>query len=370
MGKKLHIISFNVPYPPDYGGIIDVYYKIKSLSEAGVKIILHCFQYGRDEAKELEELCSEVHYYPRKRSFITIFSKLPYIVRTRKDSKLLKNLTDVIAPILFEGLHSCYYLNSPHIGAYTKIVRTHNVEHDYYRHLARSEKNPRKKIFYEQEAIKLQCFEKRLKNIDHIISISPNDNRYFNNRYNNSTLVSAFHPFDEVRVKAGKGDYILFHGNLGVAENQKAIKYLMEKVFTEITLNFMIAGKNPPKWLIDKCMVTPHITLIANPDKEVMDSLISDAQINLIPSFQPTGLKLKLINSLYVGRHCITNSPMVENTGMEGLCNIANSVRDMIRLIQEKFEEEFTYEEIERRKLILGSKLSNQKNAEKIIELF
>lgn len=369
MGKKLHIISFNVPYPPDYGGIIDVYYKLKALSKAGIDIILHCFKYGRDEAQKLEELCYQVHYYPRKKSFTSLLSKLPYIVKTRKDKKLIKNLLAETAPILFEGLHSCYYLNSAHINTHQKIVRTHNIEHNYYRYLAKSENNLHKKFYFKQEAAKLQCFEKRLKIADHILSISPNDTRFFESRYQKATFVPAFHPFDEVRIKAGHGEYLLFHGNLGVAENQKAVKYLIEKVFSEITFSFIIAGKNPPKWLVDQCMDIPHITLIANLDNEVMDELISNAQINLIPSFQPTGLKLKLLASLFIGRHCITNSPMVENTGLESLCYMANNVQDMIGLIQEKFEEEFTYHEIQTRKQLLESRFSNKINAEKIIEL-
>ena len=44
---QLHIISFDVPYPPDYGGAIDVFYKLKALNQEGVKIHLHCFEYGR-----------------------------------------------------------------------------------------------------------------------------------------------------------------------------------------------------------------------------------------------------------------------------------------------------------------------------------
>ena len=27
----LHIVSFNVPWPADYGGVIDVYYRIKAV---------------------------------------------------------------------------------------------------------------------------------------------------------------------------------------------------------------------------------------------------------------------------------------------------------------------------------------------------
>ena len=30
----LHIIAFNVPYPANYGGVIDVFYRIKALAGA------------------------------------------------------------------------------------------------------------------------------------------------------------------------------------------------------------------------------------------------------------------------------------------------------------------------------------------------
>ena len=54
----LHIVTFNVPWPADYGGVIDVYYRIVALAKTGVKIHLHCYTYGREEAKELEQWCS------------------------------------------------------------------------------------------------------------------------------------------------------------------------------------------------------------------------------------------------------------------------------------------------------------------------
>ena len=59
--KKINIISFNVPLPANYGGVIDVFYKIKTLTDLGFDIILHCFQYGRPVAPELEKYCKEVH---------------------------------------------------------------------------------------------------------------------------------------------------------------------------------------------------------------------------------------------------------------------------------------------------------------------
>ena len=41
--RQLHIVAFDIPYPPNYGGVIDVWYKLKALHAKGIKIILHCF---------------------------------------------------------------------------------------------------------------------------------------------------------------------------------------------------------------------------------------------------------------------------------------------------------------------------------------
>ena len=57
----LQIISFNIPYPPNYGGVIDVYYKLKALHSAGVKVHLHCFEYGREIPEDLNKLCFEIY---------------------------------------------------------------------------------------------------------------------------------------------------------------------------------------------------------------------------------------------------------------------------------------------------------------------
>ncbi len=83
--KHLHIISFDIPYPPNYGGVIDVYYKIRTLYKLGIKIHLHCFEYpGRDRSPELNSFCEEVFYYPRKTGLRSAFSLAPYIVSSRK----------------------------------------------------------------------------------------------------------------------------------------------------------------------------------------------------------------------------------------------------------------------------------------------
>lgn len=369
METALQIVAFNIPYPADYGGVIDVFYKIKALSECGVSIYLHCFEYNRPEAFELEEYCRKVYYYPRKKGLLHQLSIKPYIVITRKNEQLLKNLNAIQAPIIFEGLHSCYFLNYSSLKNHLRLVRTHNIEHDYYQNLRKVERNLFKKLFYCIEACKLRNYEKVLKNADHLLSISPNDNLYFDRKFGNSHFSPAFHPFNEIQSKAGKGDYILFHGNLSVAENKQAVNFLINNVFTKVCQKVIVAGKNPSNELIHKIESIPNVELIANPDGIRMDELIENAHVCLLPTFQDTGLKLKLLASLFAGRFCIANSPMVNKTGLEHLCELADTPAEMIDIINRLFGQDFTAEEIEKRRIILEDEFSNHRNALKILQI-
>ena len=137
--KHLHIIAFDVPYPPNYGGVIDIFYKIKALHARGVKIHLHCFVYGRESAQELEKLCYEVRFYTRNTGWKSAFSWKPFIVISRRSPLLIQNLLKDNYPILFEGLHSCYFLDDKRIAARFKIYRESNIEHHYYFQLFKAE---------------------------------------------------------------------------------------------------------------------------------------------------------------------------------------------------------------------------------------
>jgi hypothetical protein len=365
----LQLVAFNIPYPPDYGGVIDIFYKIKALAENGVSVYLHCFEYNRPQAIELERYCAKVLYYPRMCGIRYQFSTKPYIVITRDNNQLLNNLSSNNYPILFEGLHTCLNLGNPALKNHLKLVRTHNIEHEYYQNLSKVEPNILKKVFFGMETCKLKAYEKVLKNASHLLSISPNDNLYFDQKFGNSHFIPAFHPFNEIKSKAGRGEYILFHGNLSVAENIQAVEYLIKNVVSKVKQKVIIAGKNPPANLIHKIQQHSNIQLIANPGNGQMETLIENSHICLIPTFQDTGLKLKLLASLFSGRFCIANAPMIHKTGLEHLCHQADTPKEMIDCINELFDQEFSSEEIGKRKSILEDIFSNRRNALNIIKL-
>jgi hypothetical protein len=367
--KKLHIISFDVPYPPNYGGVIDVFYKIKSLHSLGSEIILHCFDYGRGKQQELEKYCSKVYYYKRNMSFSSMLSKLPYIVNSRNNNNLLKHLLLDQSPILFEGLHSCFFLNHSQLKNRFKIVRTHNIEHDYYANLAKSEKKIFKKIYFKQESNRLKSFEQVLKNANIIAAISANDSYHFKRNFKSVFTVSAFHPYNEVAVKTGLGSYALYHGNLAVAENNLGALFLVNEVFSKTQFPLIIAGSAPSVELMNAVKKHAHIEIKGDISTEEINDLISNAQINVLPTFQATGIKLKLLAALFSGRHCLVNNPMVANTGLEDLCVVRDSAADMAKEIEVLKNVPINLSKIEKRKKLLEGAFSNRYNAELLLNL-
>jgi len=367
--KKIHIISFDVPFPPNYGGVIDVFYKIRALKELGVGVHLHCFKYGREESSKLNEICVSVNYYERRMSNKLLFSSEPFIIASRRSEKLLENISRDEFPILFEGLHCCAYLPSKELSKKKKIVRTHNIEHDYYRGLADVETKMMKRWYFRREAKKLQHFEKNLSLADAVLAISPADAKSLSSRYDNVHHVMAFHPYENVISKTGRGNFALYHGNLEVGENNQAALFLVNDVFKNLDIQLVIAGNNPSAELKKNVAGKNNIVLKANIPTAEIDELIANAHVNILPTFQATGIKLKLLAALFQGRFCLVNSPMVANTGLESLCVIGETAPAMISQLKKLVAQDFNGEEIERRKILLAEKFSNRKNAEKILEL-
>lgn len=372
--RHLHIVAFDIPYPPNYGGVIDVFYKLKALHKKGISIHLHCFEYpGRDPAPELEAYCTEVRYYPRLTGLKSTFSFIPYIVKSRRSSALIRRLLQDDYPIMFEGLHSCYYLNDSRLKGRMLIYRESNIEHQYYMNLYKAEHRLFKKIYFLIESMKLYLFQElRLKHAKLMLVVSRDDAAYLRSRFpthNNIHYLPSFHANEEVSIEPGTGSFILYHGNIEVPENERAAAFLINKIFAHTDYPFIIAGMNPPRRILEMAGNSPNIRVIANPDDETLFSLIRDAQINILITFQATGLKLKLLNTLYNGRHCLVNSPMLAGTGLENLCTVADNEKEIAAMVGKLLHAPLDENIRALRAKVLDEHFSNIVNAEKLITL-
>ena len=362
---NIHIVAFDVPYPANYGGVIDVFNRIKALGNAGIGISLHAFVYKRPEALELMQYCDQVFYYERKLRFRDWLWPEPFIVRSRTNKKLLNNLLRDNNPIIFEGVHCTAFLNHPRLAERRKIVRMHNIEYEYYAQLAKADKKLFTRIYHAVESFKLKSYERVLNTANYLVTISPNDYDHYNARFPYVEMIPSSHTGRTIESLTGYGNYILYHGKLSVPENENAVMYLLKNVFTKINVPFVVAGMQPSKRLLKAAKKLDHVRIVANPSDDIMMNLIKEAQINLLVTFQATGLKLKLLKSLYNGRFCVVNSPMVSGTGLEPLCEIADTPEKILHTIEDLMNANFSEDHIKIRRENLSQMYDPKVNAEK-----
>ena len=365
MNRHLHIIALDVPWPADYGGAIDMLYRIKSLYQSGVKIHLHYFSYNnRGNPNELNQFCESIHIYERRTGHRGFSTKLPYIVASRINAELVEKLNEDAYPILIEGVHCTGILSGINASIRKIVVRLHNDESAYYKQLARATRNVFRKFYYIYEGRLLEKYQAKLPSNCIYACISNTDLKTFREKFriNQAFLLPAFTPYQEIKGQEGIGNFCLYHGNLSVPENEKAAAWLMTKVFPQLSLPLVIAGKNPSPYLSSLAKNCKHTCLVANPSASEINDLVQKAHINVLPAFNSTGIKLKLLHALFEGRHCVTNDAMVDGTGLESACHIGTTAIAMASIITQLHHQPYSEEETRLRKRLLGDTYNNEKN--------
>lgn len=370
LAEHLHIVCFDIPFPPGHGGYTDLFYKIKWLHKLGVEIHLHCFSGGLPAQPELEELCHTVRYYKRRRFDFSL--RVPYIVSTRRSAELLNELQKDDFPILLEGVHSTWWLVNGKLNGRKVFVRLHNAEYIYYHHLAIHESNSVKRVFFQRESRLLYKWEQKLMQTGaQFLTVSRRDTAIFKtmNPQAEVRFLPVFTGYQTPLAHKGSGEYCVYHGNLSVNENEAAAVWLIDKVFSRLKINLMIAGKNPSHKLLRRAAAYPNVHVIANPSESVMNELMSRAHVHVLPAFNATGVKLKVLNALYLGRFVLANRNAIEGTSVEELCLLAENAEEYISKISELMKEAYSESDIRNRYETLEGIYNNEMNALHLIAL-
>lgn len=364
----MHIVSFIAPSPPDFGGAFDLYYKIPALANAGKKIILHYFGYKEHRGHEgLENYCEEINVYNRSVFLKSLLTLKPHIVSSRLEPELIHRLNRDDYPVLLEGIHCTGIISS--LRERKIVVRIHNDEETYYKNLLQNEPNLLKSAYFFYESALLSRYQKNLPDEVTYVFVSEADKISFHEKYHqpNQLFLPCFLPWQTIDSITGKGTYCLYHGNLSISENISAAIWLAETIFSKINFPLMIAGKNADG-IKNQLPDNPNFHIINNPSDEVLSGLIKNAHINVLPSFNATGVKLKLLHAVFEGRFCITNENGIQGSGINSGVHIANGNESTIAMIENLLTKEFTEEDIEARNEITTT-YNNALNAQKLSAL-
>lgn len=346
--------------------------RIMMFKKIGYSIHLHYFSYNdRGTPNELNQYCHSIHIYKRKTGVKGLSFKLPYIIASRINEELIAVLNKDNHPILLEGIHCTGILPFINLKERKVVVRMHNEESIYYKELSRSEKNIFKKFYFINESRLLKKYNHHLPHECMYACVSKEDVRVLKDHFHLGAVefIPTFPDWQEVNIQEGVGNFCLYHGNLSVPENEKAAKWLLQKVFCKIKTPLVIAGKNPSQSLVKQAHLCQHTCMVANPSKTEMNDLVRKAHINILPCFnkKSTGIRLKLLHALFEGRHCIVNDPMVEGTELEAACHIGSNANAFASIVLQLYHQPFTTEEITLRKKLIGNTYDNEKNVRKFI---
>jgi glycosyltransferase involved in cell wall biosynthesis len=310
----LHLVCLDNPYPPDYGGAIDMYYKWKALHELGLKIAVHIFHKPHQRQQSPDIPAEKIFYYQRKLGFSAFLHPKPYIIRSRNSKELLQNLQTDDSPILFEGIHVTECL--PFLKGRKTAIRVHNIESEYYAELARSEPDFKKRLFFQTESWKLHHWEQKIwQQAMLLFPVSQQEHIDLQSAGRASEWIPAFLP-DEPMLHRPRSDStlrLLFHGNMQVRENLRSAQWLIQNIVPQLPqeTELTIAGKGADR--ITSRM--KNVRLISNPKD--MASIIARADAVVIPTLQTSGVKLKVLTSLQQHKPVLTTPQGIIGSGLE-----------------------------------------------------
>jgi len=366
--KEINIVSFDNPFPPNYGGVIDVYYKIKALHEIGYTIYLHCFVKNvPHEFQDLKAITAKVYFYKIKNNPLFLFAGLPFSVISRSDSSLSENILKNKAPILFEGLKTTCLIHDVRLKNYTKILRLQNIEEDYFDGIAKSENSIFKKIAFKIEAKKYRKYKDVFSQLDGVITLSKFENEIIKKSVANTNYVPVFHGNKKVEFLDGFGKYAIYHGDLNTSDNKKCVTFLIEIFKNLPTINLVIASGSNQDFVSNQIGNLKNVKFVLLQDFEHLKRLLNQAHISICWSFQKSGTKLKVINSLFNSRFCIINENIIDDEIVSDLCILVKEKE----VLQEQIHHCFTtfFSDYETRKIILEEYMNDYNNAKKIDEL-
>jgi glycosyltransferase involved in cell wall biosynthesis len=348
---------------------MDIFHKIRALHASGVRVHLHCFTRGEKDCGELKQYCSSIDLYPRKGWPSFFHLHLPYIVSTRISSLLEKRLLANDHPILAEGIHASYLLTNKKFSGRKCFLRLHNAEWVYYASLGRIEKNIFRKAYFFIESFRLHFYEKKIARRLPVFCVSRTDMALYQNVCNAKHIdfLPVFHGFHALNP-GPQGDFCLYHGNLAINENEKAVRWLLRHVFSKAKIPFVVAGRAPSESLRELVNAFPSGSILADPSDEQLDELIRNAQVHVLPSFNQTGIKLKLLHALFVGRHCLVNPQAAAGSGLEKGCFMEIGPDAFREKLIELFSTPYSDEVFSKRKALLDGLYDNERNVRLLMQ--
>ncbi len=371
------------PYPPKEGGPIAMFNLAEGLLKAGHNVDILAINTNKYFV-DIEELPSD---YRQKTSFsvvyidtsvrlfsafVNIFSSKSYHVQRFDSREMHKRLIEILQRKEFDIIQLETIYIGPYVNTIRKysdariVLRAHNIEHLIWERIAAKVKNPLKRFYLSYLAKKLRKYEDQIFNmVDGIACISEIDTEFIK-KSGVSTPVKTI-PFGmKMPENSKKPDFSnqlsFFHiGSMDWMPNQEGIKWFLDHCMPIISKEFpqnkvVLAGRNMPAWLSKYKFSNLEIIGEVHSAAE----FISTHDIMFVPLFSGSGVRIKIIEGMSLGKVIISTT-----IGAEGIDYTDGKdilIADTTKQFIEKFR--FCVENIDQCKMlsINASNLINERH--------
>lgn len=330
------ILCNKSPFPPSEGGPMAMNSIVTGLIEAGHNVKVMAFnsnKYHVDidsipqdyrEKTRIEFIDIDLSIKPSE-AFKNLFSKESYHVKRFVSETFKNRLIEVLKAEKFDVVQLEMIYMAPYIETIrehsdaTILLRAHNVEHKIWERMAKKTVFFAKRWYINHLVRTLRNYEMSvLDKVDGIAAITITDASYFRRVTATPVIdlpfgvdIDKFDPVFEV------GDTPTFYhiGSMNWMPNEEAIKWFLKNVWNIVQkrlpeAKLYLAGRNMPQWLKKKNR--KNVIVVG----EVPDAheFVNAHNIAIVPLLSGSGMRIKIIESMALGKTVITTM-----VGAEGI---------------------------------------------------
>jgi polysaccharide biosynthesis protein PslH len=324
------------PYPLKDGESIAVTYLSKAMVSQGCEVTLLAMNTSKHYT-EMQSLPEDYDHYrniyqteidntvkPHK-AFLNLFSKESYHVSRFVCDKFKNKLIEVLKSDDFEVVQLETLYLTPYIDvirANSKAIvtmRSHNIEYEIWERITKNTSFLPKKWYLKHLTNKLKNYElERLNDYDYLIAVSDRDLKKFKQMgYKNGAMSTpiGLDLNNYMTLKPAPKNDICFIGALDWIPNREGLDWFLSNVWPKLSaknpsLKFYIAGRNTPSDLLN--LKIKNVLVLGEVNNAV--DFINDYTIMIVPLFSGSGMRVKILEGMALGKTIVTTT-----LGKEGI---------------------------------------------------
>ena len=348
-----------VPWPPNDGGAIACLNMTKGFSMLGHEVVVLSMNTSKHHVRikdmphnirtmadfRLVEVPASINWF--EAALNLLFSKIPYnaqrFISDEFSLELIKLLTEKSFDVVqLEGLYLCPYI--PVIRKYSEALvtyRAHNIEYEIWERTAKLSEGLKSK-YLRNLSRRIKRFEiSYLNSYDLLVPITDRDGLILDSLGNTKPKHTSQTGIDFASLvpTAKKLEFpSLFHiGALDWAPNQEGLLWFFDNCWSRIhqenpELKFYLAGRNAPDWF-ERHLKLEGVVYLG----EIEDAydFINSKAIMVVPLFSGSGMRIKIIEGMALGKPIVTTDIGTEGIPTENGNNIliANSADEFVGAI-------------------------------------